>query len=363
MRKIVPFLFVIALILTLVSCSNETEFDPTLPPSEGLEFEYDEEAGGYSVIGKGTCKDTTIVIPEKHYDVNVIGIHSRLFAFDDAVKIIIPQTVTTIGESAFAYCRKLKTISIPNSVTSIGKDAFSNCTSLVTIKLPNSITSIEDSLFYNCKKLEKIIIPDSVTSIGDHAFKGCAKLTSISIPNSVKDIGNAAFAECTNLNNIALPNHPINFNYGTGCTESDNFIYNTAYYNNIKNWENGILYIGNHLIKAKKDIIKCDIKEGTFSIASQAFHECKSLKTIQLPDTVTLIGDYAFSECQKLTVIIPNSVTSIGEWAFSQCQNVYVFCEAKSKPQEWNRYWNGGFSVKVYWGNEWHYVDGVPTVK
>ncbi len=73
-------------------------------------------------------------------------------------KIIIPNTITSIGDNAFGLCYSLTSIEIPNSVTSIGYSAFSACNSLKSIEIPNSVTSIERHAFYGCGKLKSIIV-------------------------------------------------------------------------------------------------------------------------------------------------------------------------------------------------------------
>ena len=111
----------------------------------------------------------------------------------------IPNSVTTIGVSAFACCDSLISINIPNSVTSIGKGAFSHCDSLTSINIPNSVTTIGISAFWGCESLTNINIPNSVTTIGKSAFSDCKSLTSINIPNSVTTIEDLTFRGCINL--------------------------------------------------------------------------------------------------------------------------------------------------------------------
>ena len=214
-------------------------------------------------------------------------------ASKDDETFTIPNTVKTIKESAFEKCYSLISVIIPTSVTSIGDWTFYYCTSLTSVTIGNSVTSIGDYAFYNCRSLTSITIPDSVTSIGSYAFSDCQSLTSITIPDSVTSIGNYAF-------------------------------YNTAYYNDTSNWDNSVLYISNHLIKAKSDVSgNCAIKNGAKTIASYAFSSCTSLTSITIPDSVTSIGNYAFYNCTSLTsVTIPNSVTSIGYSAFDNCTSL-----------------------------------------
>jgi hypothetical protein len=111
----------------------------------------------------------------------------------------IPDSVTSIGEEAFSWCKSLTSITIPDSVTSIGSSAFYDCSSLTSITMGDSVTSIGHTAFANCTSLTSITIPDSVTSIGSVAFMSCRSLTSITMGDSVTSIGFNAFARCTSL--------------------------------------------------------------------------------------------------------------------------------------------------------------------
>jgi hypothetical protein len=116
----------------------------------------------------------------------------------------IPNSVTSIGSSAFRDCTRLASITIPNSVTRIQRSAFEGCTSLTSVTIPNSITTIEGSTFTGCTSLTSITIPNSVTSLS--GFDGCTSLTSITIPNSVTSIGGSAFRGCINLASVTIGN-------------------------------------------------------------------------------------------------------------------------------------------------------------
>ena len=136
---------------------------------------------------------------------------------DSLSEIVIPSSVTSIGNGAFAVCRSLSEIVIPSSVTSIGKSAFSFCDSLSEIVIPSSVTSIGDYAFSDCRSLSEIVIPSSVTSIGDQAFSDCRSLSKIVIPSSVTSIGDYAFLGCRSLSEIVISSSVTGIGKGAFC--------------------------------------------------------------------------------------------------------------------------------------------------
>ncbi len=262
------------------------------------------EANAATIVDSGTC------------GTNVT------WTLDDAGKLTISGTGNMTNYFVFSdvpwYSLRasVKTVVVDNGVTSIGFGAFGDCTSLTSITIPNSVTSIGYLAFAYCTRLTSISIPDSVTSIDTDAFIGCTSLTSITIPNSVTSIGGFAFYDCTSLTSIIIPNSVISI----GAAVFDN----TGYYNNNSNWENGVLYIGVHLLEAKESITGTyKVKNGTKNIAESAFGDCDSLTSIIIPNSVTRIASCAFSGCESLTnITIPNSVISIGTNAFSGCESL-----------------------------------------
>ena len=171
------------------------------------------------------------------------AIAADAFSCSDLTAITIPESVTSIGDYAFANCHSLTSITIPNSVTSIGDYAFSWCSGLTSITISNSVMSIGEWAFANCHALTSITVPNSVTSIGDYAFSWCSGLTSITIPNSVTSIGEYAF-NCQNLSDIycyadpsrltwETPNNGFKANKATIChvSASDLEAYQTKFSN------------------------------------------------------------------------------------------------------------------------------------
>ncbi|MET3011051.1 leucine-rich repeat domain-containing protein [Flavobacterium psychrophilum] len=146
----------------------------------------------------------TVTYNSKNYAVSAIG--ESAFHNSRLTSIIIPNSVTTIGKSAFNNCTSLISISIPNSVTYIEDSTFSYCSGLISITIPNSVDGIGNAAFSYCTGLRSITIPNSMTSIGNGTFSHCSSLTSVIIPNSVTSIGYAAFSYCSRLASVIIPN-------------------------------------------------------------------------------------------------------------------------------------------------------------
>lgn len=151
----------------------------------------------------GTAADVTI--PSRYKGKPVTMIDHAAFFNSVVTSVTIPDSVTSIGDDAFAFCSQLTNISIPNSVTFIGFSAFNSCTSLKSITLPSSLSTIQSSAFYNCGNLETIRIPVSVTFIGNYAFAGCPSSMTVTYPGSKTQWD----AITKGSNNDVLENHLV----------------------------------------------------------------------------------------------------------------------------------------------------------
>ena len=175
----------------------------------------------------GECSNLTSIIVEKRNknydsrnDCNAIIEKESNTLIAGCMNTIIPNSVTSIGNLAFANCKSLTSITIPNSVTSIKQMAFYGCSGLTSITIPNSVTSIGVQAFQGCFGLTSVTIPNSMTSIGNSAFSGCSGLTSVTIPNSVRSIGDNTFYNCSGLTSVTIPNSvsSIGFSAFNGCS-------------------------------------------------------------------------------------------------------------------------------------------------
>lgn len=260
--------------------------------------------------------------------------------------VIINDGITSVGDYAFADCKKLTSVTVPSSVTFIGDHAFNGCENLISATIQNGVTFIGDGAFAKCKNLTEVSIPNSVTSIGAGAFND-AGLTQVTIPNSIIFIGEYAFAHCSGLTSAIIGNSVAFMGFGAFeyCKNLTSVTIN-----------NGVTSIGNGAFYGCTSLTKLDIPNTVTSIGRDVFVECTELSSINVGsdnknyksldgvlyskagdtliacpakkeayydsilNNVTTIENYAFSCCSKLAfVTIPDSVTSIGSGVFYGC--------------------------------------------
>lgn len=341
------------LIFSTIHC-NDGDILPVL-------WVYEVNDNKATITGYKATAYGEIVIPESidSYIVSAIG-QDVFYDCFMITSVIIPDSVKTIGNNSFAFCARLASLSIPNGVISIGDKAFMGCSSIDSISISKSVESIGQQAFESCIALKDVyysgtkeewgnidigsynnslynatihctdgdIVPNSlwnyrldngkviitgpksemegtveipssindfpVTAIEDNAFEYYNSITEIVVPDGVTSIGDSAFKNCTSLNRIILPDSVTKI--GMWAFE------NTSYFDNNSNWIDGVLYIGNHLIKANNSFSKenYEIKPGTVCIADKAFTGMGILECLTVPNSVVSIGVNAFLNCSGL---------------------------------------------------------------
>lgn len=239
--------------------------------------------------------------------------------------------VTTIGEYAFNACSDLTSITIPNSVSSMGCSAFEECLGLTSVHVSDiaswcnikfeTVSSnplyYAHNLYLNGEEVRDLSIPYSVTKICGNAFAGCATLLSVTIPNSVTGIEHNAFYECTNL---------LSVNIQPSVKSIGNWAFAYCHSLSSINIPNSVNYIGEWSFHDCRSLISLFIPNSVNSIGEHAFDKCSSLVSIYIPNnSVTKIEAGTFRWCSSLTSItIPNSVTRIETGAFENCSSLVM---------------------------------------
>lgn len=296
-------------------------------------YQLDPYTGAYTLLGAlhggGNSYDPTCLfmtygttpsefaVGDLNYRVNddqvSVTVTGHVNGYDATGDLIIPEsvsyqghnyTVTTIGEIAFLYCFYLTNLSIPNTVTTIEASAFAYCQGFTgNLVIPNSVTTVGYGAFQYCSGYDgDLIIGSSVTEIGDYAFNSCDGMTgTLYIPSNVQSLGGNSFGYCA-FSGIEV--------------DPENSVYDS------RNDCNAIIETStNELLTGCKNTV---IPNTVTSIGYCAFRGIEGLTSIEIPDSVVSIGDNAFAFCFDLAgdLVIPNSVETIGESAFFQCEGL-----------------------------------------
>ncbi|MBR5644656.1 MAG: leucine-rich repeat domain-containing protein [Salinivirgaceae bacterium] len=313
-----------------------------IPDENGFIYSDAEKTNLTAYVGV----EKEVIIPN-----TVTSIRNYAFAgCSSLTSIVIGDSVTRIGNWAFSDCRSLTSVTIPESVTSIGENAFHNCIGLTTVTIPNSVNYIDASAFYGCSGLTTMTIPNSVYHIDGRVFYGCSGLTSVTIPESVTSIGNEAFFDCNSLTSVTISNSVASIG---------EYAFSGCYSLASVTIPDSVTSIGYHAFYLVKNIVYSGNAEGSpwgaltvNGIIDGDFVYSNAEKTkltayigeggdVVVPETVTSIGTDAFYNCSNITTItIPITVDSIGAYAFSGC-TATINCMVEKRPKGWEWNWCG----------------------
>ena len=329
--------------------------------------------------------------------------------------ITLPGKVKSVGESAFQECSSLETINLPSGITSIGNYAFLECENLTSVTLPSGLVSIGDRAFMSCISITSLDLPSSLTTAGEMALAGCSNLTSLTLHSGLTNIkgnnllgGNMPYYHNlkdvryiidSDLETYLQSNHPIindircGIKYylndqeittleipseitsiGDGVFLSSNSLTNLTLsskitsagkyaFNNCSNLKDVSYYIHDDLatyiqkghpafylncgIKYywnNQEITTLEIPTSVTSIGNHAFYGCNGLTSVEFPSNLSSIGDWAFSNCSGLTsVVLPSSITKMGECVFYYCKNL----SSVKLPSEITAISNSAFGVCI----------------
>jgi len=309
-----------------------------------LVFNYHPD-GRYYTIGQGSTYDGALTIPSTTGEdsLPVLGIEDNAFygcqtltsvtiengiyfignyAFRECRNLITVDAsaanIRYVGYSAFTYCTSLTTAILPGAVdgeTYWWGENFYGCTNLTTINLPNNLNEIRQVTFHGCEKLNNITVPSNVKKIGYKAFYSCKSLVNLIFEPSTNltSIENEVFRECRSLINVDLSNL-------TNLTE----ISYACFYNCVSLvdiiFPNNIIRIGDYAFSSSR-YIWGPCGDGTLGQNNGGY--CSSLTfngRNAIPNSVTIIGSYAFEGTKIVSAIMPDTVTYLGEGAFYSCR-------------------------------------------
>ena len=335
-----------------------------LSESEGLSYTQRSD-GTYSVTGISSCRDSKIVIPASHEGVAVTAISKSAFAGVESItKVIIPETITSIGTSAFSLCKNLSEIvwkDGKSNLQTIGSMAFST-TPIREFTIPATVTKIGGGAFYYCESLNDLKLEEGNTAYkivdgGLYTADGTTLLqyalgtgkTSFTVLNTVKTLGYGAFAYNTSLKEIifeegssitTIPTNAVSFILtleSINIPQTVTSIEERAFYNCKKlkalDVPSAVSYIGPYAFHGCNELAPFDIPAALTTIGEYAFAYCDKFVNVTIPDKVTTIGDYAFTGCTGLkTMSIPASVKTFGKRVFFGCKVITDITVSSDNP-------------------------------
>ena len=243
---------------------------------------------------------------------------------DGIEEIELPDTIAKIGNSAFKSCKNLNKVIISESVTEIDNQAFAECSGLTDVEMQEGLNKICSRAFYKCGKITSINIPDSVETIEFEAFYQCDKLENIKLSENLTIVGYGVFGDCISIGKIEIPRTLKGFNTSWGSST------NTSYgvfggCSNLKTvkFEEGSTVVCAALFMGCDGIEKIELPNTITEIGDSSFRNCKNLVKITMNNGIDILEDFVFKGCSSLTTIdIPNTVKAIGSSSFQGCTSL-----------------------------------------
>ena len=299
--------FALALSVGFSAC----DFSEFLPEEEGnsnaitTEFNFKLNGDTYSIAGRGTDVDGILEFPSEFEGKPVTAIEPNAFAGDIKLgRIIVPDSIKTIGEGAFSSCTKLTQAFLGNGVETIEKNAFFKCFAMNKLDMPEALVTIGESAFEGCAKIKTLELPDGLVTISDRAFYDCNWIETVTFGRYLALIGNEAFRACKSLKEVVIPDGAPTVIGNSAFTPAPE-----VSSNNRLNMKLSYVELGNSVR----------------SVGNNAFASCVYIREIVLGDNLEDIGAKAFYNCRRVAkMTIGTRLPTIGTDAFG---NLYVLRE------------------------------------
>lgn len=218
----------------------------------------------------------------------------------------------TIGDYAFSGNTKLTALALPDSVKSIGLSAFNDCSSLETLILPAGLTELKDQAFARCARLHTVVLQQGLVNIGVNVFKSTA-ITELRIPASVRTIADMAFFELPKLSSVVFADGSLLDSVGAQAFSNCPLLQSV-------NLPDSVTTLGEAVFAYDGNLKSANIPSKVTDIPAKLFDGCINLTGATIPGSVMSIGERAFANNIKMTTIeIPASVMNIGASAFEGC--------------------------------------------
>ena len=241
--------------------------------------------------------------------------------------IVLPPSVSRLGQNAFMYCTSLKSINLPQTQKTLPVGIFEGCTSLESIELPATLTTFSTDVFYGCTKLSNVTLHEGITTIGERAFYNC-KLSSVTIPSTVTSIGNGAFKGNPLTSVTWLP-----VTCSTGTDDSAPF-YSTSSQITSFTFGDNVQVVPAYICKNMNKLDTIVLPATVTSVGQSAFMYCSNLKEMVFPKGIKTVATSVLEGCTKLEkVVIPASVTTINQDAFYSCSGLQAIYNYAITPQ------------------------------
>lgn len=261
---------------------------------ENGEYSYNVHKNGFVEIVKVLSQKDEIVMPTEIDGKKVAYIGKNAFLNKNVKKIVLPNGILAVGDSAFSELEELEYVSLPESLMVICEDAFYNCGKLKDVYFPENLRAIGERAFQNCDSIENVKFPNELALVSSDAFSNCSNLKNVSFGKGILGIGSGAF-ERTAIVEVVIPDKVYSMSAGvfSGCVQLKEAVIPKT----VGDKENGF---GWGMFMGCVNLETVNIPENIIGLPSDIFRGCKLLKSITIPASIESLGSDVFDGCTSL---------------------------------------------------------------